>query len=144
MLLKYNHIYKFIAKNKDFNQNIYISTYHYKVMKNKIIKYALGLGLAAVIGFAGGATYKQRTTNVIPDVGIVQAGYIPPNKLKILLGDQDSNGEPETIVRIGGVEHLLRDVDGKAVLSRYRVWSGFIPIGDGKSKIFPYEIQHLE
>lgn len=112
-------------------------------MINKII-YVFGLGLVASIGFAGGARYNQSTTKTIPNQEKVASGYIAPNQLEILCYDHDSDNIPETEIRIGEKRYLLRNLNGKPVLSRFRIWSGHRPVGDGKYEVFPCRIELLE
>ncbi|MEM4260264.1 MAG: hypothetical protein QXG00_03435 [Candidatus Woesearchaeota archaeon] len=57
----------------------------------------------------------------IPEINKVQQGYIAPSKLEIKCKDLDGNGEPETIMKIGDKPYLLREVDGKPVLSPYEI-----------------------
>jgi hypothetical protein len=49
----------------------------------------------------------------------IQQGYIAPNKLEVETKDLDGNGELETIMKIDGKSYLLRDANGKPVLSTY-------------------------
>jgi len=57
----------------------------------------------------------------IPSGDKVQEGFIAPGKLEIKCKDLDKDGEPETIMKIGNQQYLLREVDGKPVLSLYDV-----------------------
>ena len=57
----------------------------------------------------------------VPNPKSVQQGFVHPNKLEILCEDLDQNGEKETIIKIGDTPYLLRDVDGKPVLSAYEI-----------------------
>lgn len=61
---------------------------------------------------------KQKT---IPQVEQVQQGYIAPSKLEIFCKDLDGDGNPETLMRVGDRDYLLREVDGKPVLSAYEI-----------------------
>ena len=84
------------------------------VMKNVV--------LPVVLGFSVGTSINHYAfTNKIPGTDKVQQGYIAPSKLEIECEDLDGNGEPETIMRIGDKPYLLREVDGKPVLSAYEV-----------------------
>ena len=78
--------------------------------------------LPAVLGFSVGALVNHYAfTNKIPRTDEVQQGYIAPSKLEIECEDLDGNGEPETIMRIGDKPYLLREVDGKPVISAYEI-----------------------
>mgnify|MGYP001248068860 CR=1 FL=1 len=58
----------------------------------------------------------------IPKIEHVQDGYIAPSRIgRVGFSDLDKNGEPETRVIIDDKSYLLREVDGKPVLSGYRV-----------------------
>jgi len=57
----------------------------------------------------------------IPQIEQVQQGYVSPSKLEIFCKDLDGNGEPETLMRVGNQNYLLREVDGKPVLSAYEI-----------------------
>ena len=78
------------------------------------IMYVLGIG----VGFFGAGYF---TANEIPKTEQVQQGYIAPSKLEIECKDLDGNGEPETIMNIGDKPYLLREVNGKPVLSAYEI-----------------------
>ena len=74
-------------------------------------------------GFALGWCFSEAyiISNKIPKTKQVQQGYIAPSKLEVECRDLDGNGEPETIMRIDDKPYLLREVDGKPVLSTYEV-----------------------
>ena len=75
-----------------------------------------------LIGFCGNETYQRHfVDNRISKTEQVQQGYIAPSKLEIECKDLDGNGEPETIMRIGDKPYLLREVDGKPVISAYEI-----------------------
>ncbi len=80
-------------------------------------------GMLGMIGAIAGFTINTAITNknYIPKTKQVQQGYIAPSKLEIECKDLDGNGEPETIMRIGDKPYLLREVDGKPVLSDYEI-----------------------
>jgi len=80
----------------------------------KTITLILGVG----VGFFGRSYF---TENKIPKIEQVQQGYIAPSKLEVECRDLDGNGEPETIMKIGDKQYLLREVDGKPVLSSYEI-----------------------
>lgn len=102
------------------------------------------LGLIAIageLGYFSGKLHERLTTNAIPDQEVVEEGYIAPNRVEVLCYDHDSMGLPETEVRIDGRPFLLREVDGDPVLSKFTIWSGHRPIGDGKFETFPARIE---
>lgn len=76
-------------------------------------------GLA--LGLLVSGTIRHSTANKIPTTDNVQQGYIAPSELEIECKDLDGNGEPETIMTIGDKPYLLREVDGKPVLSAYEI-----------------------
>ena len=81
---------------------------------------ALGILVGSICAIFG--TYlTHRNDNLIPKTEQVQQGYIAPSKLEIKCKDLDENGEPETILRIGDKSYLLREVDGKPVISAYEI-----------------------
>lgn len=84
------------------------------VMKRVVLPFAVG----ALIGQAGLRLFYD---NRIPKTDEVQQGYIAPSKLEIECKDLDGNGEPETIMKIGDKPYLLREVDGKPVISAYEI-----------------------
>ncbi|MCD4760131.1 hypothetical protein K8R33_04560 [archaeon] len=87
-------------------------------------KLTLGLvaGYLLIMGaYLGKYCEKEYSGRSIPSERQVQQGFIAPNKLEIQCKDLDGNGEPETIIKIGEESYLLRDVDGKPVLSAYEV-----------------------
>ena len=75
----------------------------------------------AVGGLIGQAGFRLFYDNRIPMIDEVQQGYVAPSKLEIECKDLDGNGEPETIMRVGDKPYLLREVDGKPVLSAYEI-----------------------
>ena len=79
----------------------------------------VGLGIISLVdGITG---YSPLVKHRILQTEQVQQGYIAPSKLEIELKDLDGNGKPETIMKIGDKPYLLREVDGKPVLSAYEV-----------------------
>ena len=64
--------------------------------------------------------WKKRNLE-IPNPKSVQYGFVHPNKLEILCEDLDQNGEKETIIKIDKTPYLLREVNGKALISEYEV-----------------------
>lgn len=77
--------------------------------------------IVALAALAAGGWFMYSTANTIPSANKVQQGYIAPSKLEVQCTDLDGNGEPETVLKIGGVPYLLREVDGKPVLSLYEI-----------------------
>jgi hypothetical protein len=90
-------------------------------------KYLIGglggifVGLGIVLLANGITGYSPFVKHRIPQTEQVQQGYIAPSKLEVECKDLDGNGEPETIMRIGDKPYLLREVDGKPVLSAYEI-----------------------
>ncbi|MBS3072462.1 hypothetical protein J4477_01345 [Candidatus Pacearchaeota archaeon] len=72
----------------------------------------LAVGLAESVNFP---------INKIPNISQVQQGYIAPSILEIKCEDLDGNREFETIMKIGDVDYLLREIEGKPILSRYEI-----------------------
>ena len=94
--------------------------------KNKMVNgYKIAIPITSfLIGFCGHAAYKRHfVDNRIPKTEQVQQGYIAPSKLEIECKDLDGNGEPETIIKIGDKPYLLREVNGKPVISAYEIKS---------------------
>ncbi|MBS3169997.1 hypothetical protein J4210_05935 [Candidatus Woesearchaeota archaeon] len=88
-------------------------------MKQYVLGLALGIGV--VLGANALTGYSPFVKHRIPQTKQVQQGYIAPSKLEVECRDLDGNGEPETIMRIDDKPYLLREVDGKPVLSAYEV-----------------------
>ncbi|MEA3329985.1 MAG: hypothetical protein U9Q06_04550 [Nanoarchaeota archaeon] len=86
--------------------------------KESWIGFAIGLGGAIAGNLIGDAIANR---SYIPRTEQVQQGYIAPSKLEIECKDLDGNGEPETIMKIGDKPYLLREVDGKPVISAYEI-----------------------
>jgi len=80
-------------------------------------KYFMGFGLGVALGVSLGIS----SINKIPNNSVVQNGFIAPSRLEITCTDLDRNGELETVMNIEGKSYLLREVDGKPVLSDYFV-----------------------
>lgn len=74
--------------------------------------------LALCTGFFGSEYF---TGNPIPRVNEVQQGYIAPSDVRILCKDLDNNRELETLIKIREQDYLLREVDGKPVISAYEL-----------------------
>jgi hypothetical protein len=84
--------------------------------------YLIGVGLGLALGAVNGINiYKMASDRVIPSQEQVQQGYIAPSKLEIQCKDLDGNGEDEVIMRIGDKPYLLREIDGKPVISAYEI-----------------------
>ena len=79
----------------------------------------LGFGTALLSNAISG--YSPFVRHGIPQTEQVQQGYIAPSKLELECRDLDGNGELETIMKIGDKSYLLREVDGKPVLSAYEI-----------------------
>jgi hypothetical protein len=87
-------------------------------------EYLLGVGIGIACGIISSLSiYQKCSDRVIPSPSQkeVQEGYISPNKIKIFCNDLDGNGELETLMRIGDEAYLLREVDGRPVLSTYSI-----------------------
>ena len=91
--------------------------------ENLLKKALLGPLVGVLIGLGISGWIHYFNSNKIPEINKVQQGFIAPSKLEIKCEDLDSNGEPETQVRIGDKTYLLREVDGQPVLSPYEVKS---------------------
>ena len=70
--------------------------------------------------------------NAIPSTRKVQQGFIAPSKIEIILEDTDKNREPETYMKIGDVKYPLKEIDGKLIISGYKV----VP-AEGSPQIVP-------
>ena len=78
--------------------------------------------VVGLINYSIGLTAGYFMFKDIPSDSKVQRGYIAPSKIEeITCTDLDQNGELETIIKIGNTPYLLRDVDGKPVLSAYEI-----------------------
>ncbi len=94
-------------------------------MKDKY--YIAGSVMCFLAGVLGAEAYARHFNgNRIPKVDKVQQDCIAPSRLEIKCTDFDGNGEPETQVFIANdkgnkIPYLLREVDGKPVLSPYEV-----------------------
>src|SRR3989344_5318827 len=75
---------------------------------------------AALTGLAH-MTINHYSGRIIPSTAQVQEGSIAPSRLEIKCQDIDKNNVPETILQIDDKRYLLREVDGKPVLSTYEV-----------------------
>lgn len=86
-------------------------------------EYNLPVGLIVVcgIGVIIGAGIMSCSKAYIPRTNSVQTGYIAPSRLEIKCKDLDGNDQPETIMKIDDKAYLLREVDGKPVLSAYEI-----------------------
>jgi len=90
-------------------------------MENK--SYWIGAVAAMIGAIAGPLIYNGVITpsKRMPEISEVQSGYIAPSRLEIECRDLDGNGESETIMKIGDQAYLLREIDGKPVISAYEV-----------------------
>jgi len=97
--------------------------YQENKMAEKSLAYRIAIPVMSfLIGYCGMETVQRKfMDNRIPNTEQVQQGYIAPSKLEVECKDLDGNGEPETIMRIGDKPYLLREVDGKPVLSAYEI-----------------------
>ena len=84
----------------------------------KIVLGATGIFLAGGMTVAG---ILYSTKRIIPFDMDVQNGYVAPYDITIDCKDLDENGEGETVMKIEGGMYLLRKINGKPVLSEYRV-----------------------
>ena len=92
--------------------------------KDKIKKYqaCFGLGFAtAAFLFIGVGIYSTGTKESVKSAIEVDQGFIAPNRLEIQLKDLDGNGLPETILKVDEDQYLVREIDGRPILSRYVV-----------------------
>jgi hypothetical protein len=78
-------------------------------------------GFMYVTGLVGGAFLVGPISDGVYRMKSVQSGYVAPRNLRIDHPDLDENGEPETRMTVNGIEYLLREIDGKPVLSRFEV-----------------------
>ena len=91
---------------------------------NRVSSVWRSVAIGAIAGWTalmGMNIYDGINSKQIPKVEQVQQGYIAPSKLEIECKDLDGNGEPETIMRIGDKPYLLREVDGKPIISAYEI-----------------------
>ncbi len=84
-----------------------------------MIGLATGLSLGTVFFVPG---FEHR----LPLTKEVDVGYIAPSRLEITCKDLDGNRKKETIVNIAhgggkGISYLLKEVDGRPVLTPYEV-----------------------
>lgn len=77
--------------------------------------YGIGVAYLAV----GKKPVSKTIPKTIPVVEHIQKGYIAPGKLEIIMTDLDKNGELETVMKVGKDTYLLREINGKPVLSEY-------------------------
>ena len=79
------------------------------------------IGIGFLVGFLAGAFTSVGVVHsrIIPSIQQVQQGYIVPRDIKISCRDLDGNGELETLMKVEDREYLLRNVDGKPVISTY-------------------------
>ncbi|MEK6863593.1 MAG: hypothetical protein AABW53_02755 [Nanoarchaeota archaeon] len=89
--------------------------------KSYFIGLGAGLVLGATVALNAITCYEIGSSRQIPRQEYVQQGYIAPSKLEIECKDLDGNGELESIMKIGDKPYLLREVDGKPVLSAYEI-----------------------
>ena len=67
----------------------------------------------------------------IPRENTVQQESIAPSRLEIQCEDLDDNGLPETVLRIDDKSYLIREIDGKPVLTPYTIKpKEIVPEGD--------------
>ena len=91
---------------------------------NRVSSVWQSVAIGAIAGWTtlmGMNIYDRINSKQIPKVEQVQQGCIAPSKLEIECKDLDGNGEPETIMKIGNKPYLLREVDGKPVISAYEI-----------------------
>ncbi len=83
-----------------------------------------------LLGFIGGTLFVTtviclrdvlQNIRYIPRSEDVQQGYIAPSRLEITVDDLDRNGELETVLHVDKIPYLLREVEGKPVLSAYEI-----------------------
>jgi hypothetical protein len=72
-------------------------------------------------GLVLGLITRLITANEIPTAQEVQKGFVAPSRLEVQLQDNDRNGEDETILMVDETPYLLREIDGKPVLSAYDI-----------------------
>lgn len=89
--------------------------------KNDYLAIAIGTIRGMITGNVLGDLAYRVNTNKIPRTTQVQQGYIAPSMLKVRCEDLDENGEYETIMKVGDVDYLLREIDGKPTLLEYEV-----------------------
>ena len=86
-------------------------------------EFGKGMLLGALCGILGWNTGEYFAgTKKIPNVDIVQQGYVVPSKLEIKLQDLDGNGKPEVLLNYDGREYILTlDSRGKPRIQLYEV-----------------------
>jgi hypothetical protein len=74
------------------------------------------IGAAAVFGYMyiGG---KPK----IPTNACVNAGYVDPGKLEVMVQDLDNNGTNRTLVKYDGKTYLLMVENGRPVAKQYQI-----------------------
>ena len=87
---------------------------------SKVIS-SLIVGISLCLGVIGGMYLYSVSDRATSKIKQVQQGYIAPSRLEIQCKDLDRNGELETIMNIDDKPYLLREVDGKPVLSAYEI-----------------------
>lgn len=79
---------------------------------------ATGVVGAATLACIIDASFPKK---YLPNVENVQQGYIAPSRLEVKVQDLDRNGELETVLHVDKIPYLLRELEGKPVLSAYEV-----------------------
>lgn len=90
-------------------------------MRDASIGGIIGTITGFVLGTSIGLVTANSSARLIPRIEKVEQGYIAPSKLEIQCKDLDGNGIPETIMKIGNKSYLLREVNGKPVISEYKI-----------------------
>ena len=79
------------------------------------------IGAVSVFGLNALTGYSPFMKHTIPLNKKVQKGYIAPSRLEIECKNLDGRDGKETIMKVGKKSYLLREVNGKPVLSEYNV-----------------------
>ena len=92
-------------------------------MGNKMskVELVLEMGISLCLGALGGMYLYSISDRAIPNEKGVRQGYIAPSELEIYCQDLDKDGEKETIMTIRDKPYLLREINGKPVLSAYGI-----------------------
>ncbi len=106
--------------NQDINLSPEIEEQNKAKDKTMFNQFALGTLVGSFIT-GSAAAVGIYLTNSIPNLSNVQSGYIAPSQLRVRTADLDKNGELETIMQVDGKDYLLREVNGRPLLSPYTV-----------------------
>jgi hypothetical protein len=74
------------------------------------------IGAAAVLGYMCIGSKPRIPSNVS-----VNAGYVDPGKLEVMVQDLDNNGTNRTLVKYDGKTYLLMVENGRPVARQYQI-----------------------